>query len=141
MAITKEHVLYISVNSINPDPNVTYPNAVELVEKFLQKPLSDEALQDLLKVHVVAGTNIEAIQLLIDAGADVNYTYTGGSKLLFMAHKNDNPEVVKILLKNGASFTPKEQEFFQDIDPVFASIPGLIKASEKPKHSAQSSKP
>jgi len=104
MAITKERVLYISINGVDPSQKPTYPDPVKLMKRFLEeKPLSDEALQKTLQAYVLAGINLEAIQLLIDRGADVNYSYTGGDKLLRMADKNGNTAVTELLLKNSAS--------------------------------------
>lgn len=125
-----ESVLYISVSGVDPNQEDTYPNATELTQSFLKdKPLSKEALQRTLQAYVLAGTNLENIQLLIDNGADVNYSYTGGDKLLHMAYQNGNNAVINLLLKNSASLTTSEQEFFKDIDPGFARSNAFALAS------------
>lgn len=130
--MAKEHVLYISVNGVDPSQRPTYPDPLKLTKIFLEeKPLSDEALHKTLQAYVLAGTNLDTIQLLIDKGADVNYTYAGGDKLLRMAYKNGNSAVTKLLLENLASLTASEKEFFMDIDPGFAKSIGFLKAGEK----------
>jgi ankyrin repeat protein len=135
-------VLYISVSSVNPSQKATYPDAAALTKGFLkEKPLSDEALQKILQAYVLAGTHPDIIKLLIENGADVNYSYTGGDKLLRMAHQNGNTAVTNLLLKEFASLTDAEKRFFRDIDPEFANSVGFLKAAEKPEPPDHASKP
>jgi len=127
-------VLHIVVNDVNPTQKVRYVDVAELTQQFLSKtPISTEQLQETLKAYVLAGTNLKTIELLIQHGADVNYTYTGGDKLLHMAYQNGNTAVTNLLLKNSAAFTSQEKKFFLDIDPEFASSVGFLKAGEKPE--------
>lgn len=129
MAIT-ESVLYISVSDVDPTQKDTYPDVVELTQSFLKdKPLSKEALQRTLQAYVLAGSKLDCIKFLIDHGADVNYSYAGGDKLLRMAHQNGNSAVINLLLKNSAALTNPEQKFFRDIDPDFARSNAFVLAS------------
>jgi ankyrin repeat protein len=143
MAIIKDKaILYVTVSGIDNKQKETYPDAAKLTADFIQqKPLAAEPLQKTLQALVMAGENLQAIQVLIDAGADVNYTYTGANKLLFMAYKNGNPEVVNLLLQNGASLTPNEREFFKEMEPAFASSSAFLKAAETDTEPSISSKP
>ncbi len=128
MVITESVLLYISVNDVVPNSKATYPNVEKLTEHFLkEKALSKEELQKILQAYVLAGTDLRMMQRLIDHGADVNYSYVGGDKLLRMAH--ENPAVTKLLIKNSASLTGLEQQFFKDIDPNFAKSEAFMHAS------------
>jgi hypothetical protein len=121
--------LYITVSDIELRQDATYPDALQLIEQFQkQAPLELEKLQTTLQMNVLAGTNTDIIQSLINNGADVNYTYTGGDKLLRMAYKD--PIIADFLLKNGAILTSSEQDFFRDIDPDFANTP-IFKSASK----------
>ena len=73
--------------------------------------------------------------LLIEHGANVNYAEPEGNTTLHLAVQDRNPELIRILLKAGASKAPKTKQGYTPLDmaraPVYAPNDAVIEALEK----------
>lgn len=127
-ATNKSHLTaVIQVHDLNPEQSLKYTfTASKLFNKLLQESsMSQESLQYVLKYTLDAGLPAEFVRKLIENGADVNHSYAGINKLLHSAWrhvKNDMQhatEIFTMLLEKGAFLTPKEQEFYSEVDPKF----------------------
>lgn len=66
--------------------------------------LSRNALRNqALHACISLGQSVETARLLIEAGADVNYSQAGGFAPLHQAAANGNAAIVRLLLEHGAS--------------------------------------
>lgn len=128
-----ENVLRVTVSGVRTDNQEKYPDALKLSQKFMREtPLSKEQLQEVLKAYVLDGKDLKLIKLYIEQGADVNYTYTGGDKLLRMAHQKGNNAAVDLLLEKKATLTLSEEVFFKAIAPEFAKSDAFARAAKTP---------
>lgn len=71
------------------------PNEIE--EKYGYSPL----------MFAVAGGNVQTVQVLVSAGADVNHQANDGITALIDASARGNSEIVRILLDHGANSSAK----------------------------------
>lgn len=58
----------------------------------------------------------EAIKLLIDKGADINFKDKYGNTVLMNACIMNNTELVKLLLENGADINAKDKDGYTALD-------------------------
>lgn len=54
-------------------------------------------------IYAATGGHVQAIQMLLGVGADINSTSDNGTTALMMAARNNHLEAVKVLLKAGAN--------------------------------------
>ena len=90
-------------------PLEEWQKAIEIggAKQILKKRLPDEAgAYNILHIVAEQGTDPKAVQILIDAGLNVNALTNpqmmGETPLMLAVRRNQNPEVIKALLERGA---------------------------------------
>lgn len=90
-------------------------------------------LKNFTPVQYIASTtkeqfkNAKALQLLISAGADINYHAKDGdasSSALLFSYVSDNIEIFKILLENGASIKASNKSSIKNKNDILSYIEG-----------------
>lgn len=138
-------LVFISCSGQNENKNQTNNPKVETPKMDIHTAVMTSNLE-VLKQHIAAGTNLnekdpyggssplitaaligntEATSLLLDAGADINFTNNDGSTALHTAAFFCKTEIVELLLKKGADKSIKNKfgsTAFESVNAPFADV-------------------